>query len=148
MNAAPNESDVFNYMNKRFLFTNVLGDSDLCSHGAWGAVVWVACTKNVSKWLARSLTESKNGRVVALLVPARTYARYWHQYVIPHASEVLFIRGLVKRSCATVRQSSAVVIFGRSFSDPQNHASVAIKQGITLQWPDLSYSTHVTQDDM
>jgi len=39
---------------------------------------------------------SESGIFVACLVPSRTDTKWWHEYVIPRASEVRFIRGRLK----------------------------------------------------
>lgn len=56
--------------------------------------------------------------LVAMLLPARTDTAWWHDYVIPYASEIRFLRGRLK--FGTSRNSapfpSALVIFRRGNS--------------------------------
>lgn len=51
--------------------------------------------------------------LVVMLLPARTDTKWWHDYVIPHASEIRFIRGRLKFGGAknSAPFPSALVIF-------------------------------------
>ncbi len=53
--------------------------------------------------------------LVVMLLPARTDTRWWHDYVIPYASEIRFIRGRLKFGGAknSAPFPSALVIFKR-----------------------------------
>ena len=50
---------------------------------------------------------------VVCLLPARTDTAWWHEFVIPHASEIRFLRGRVKFSNAKAGAPfpSAIVVF-------------------------------------
>jgi hypothetical protein len=54
--------------------------------------------------------------LVVMLLPARTDTRWWHDYVIPYASEIRFIRGRLKFGGAknSAPFPSALVIFRRT----------------------------------
>jgi phage N-6-adenine-methyltransferase len=68
-------------------------------------------------WLGRG-DEYKPSRVdlVAALLPARTDTAWWHDYVIPYASEIRFIRGRLKFGGAknSAPFPSALIIFKRA----------------------------------
>lgn len=51
----------------------------------------------IGKWVEKAAKESiKPSTVVVVLCPARTDTAYWHDWVVPYASEVSFLRGRVK----------------------------------------------------
>lgn len=48
-------------------------------------------------WLSKAWEEAQyNGATVVMLLPTRTDTKWFHEYVMPHASEVRFIEGRVK----------------------------------------------------
>lgn len=63
-------------------------------------------------WIRKAHESALTGATVVCLVPARTDARWWHDYVIPHA-EIRFIRGRLRfgNSPNSAPFPSAVVIF-------------------------------------
>lgn len=67
--------------------------------------------REIAGWVRKAATGGAR-RVVALL-PARTDTAYWHDYVIPYASEIRFLRGRVRFSGkGPAPFPSAVVVFG------------------------------------
>ena len=48
--------------------------------------------KNITPWLEKGLKQSKKGKKVIFLIPARADTEWWHHYVIKHAYEIYFIK--------------------------------------------------------
>ena len=48
-------------------------------------------------WVEKGLEESRKGKTVVMLLPARTDTSYFHDYILPNA-EIRFIRGRLKFS--------------------------------------------------
>lgn len=44
-------------------------------------------------WTRKAHIEANKGRTVVMLLPARTNTRWFHNYVLPYASEIRFIKG-------------------------------------------------------
>jgi phage N-6-adenine-methyltransferase len=69
--------------------------------------------RKIYAWVRKCYQEGALGAAtVVLLIPARTDTPWWHEYIMPHASEIRFIRGRVNfggRSSATF--PSVVVVF-------------------------------------
>ncbi len=65
---------------------------------------------SIRKWLERA----QDAKVAVYLIPARTDTRWFHDLVLPHASEIRFIKGRLKFGGATnpAPFPSMVVIFG------------------------------------
>ena len=42
-------------------------------------------------WIKKAISEFKNGKYVALLIPARVSAKYWTKYFVPHACRVMIL---------------------------------------------------------
>lgn len=63
----------------------------------WDGVVW--CNppygREVGKWVRRGLIASENGAIVVMLLPARTDAKWFHDYIYGKA-EIRFVRGRLK----------------------------------------------------
>jgi site-specific DNA-methyltransferase (adenine-specific) len=50
--------------------------------------------RNISKWVAKCVLEArKPGTTVVLLIPSRTDTKYFHEYILPNAKDVRFLRG-------------------------------------------------------
>lgn len=49
--------------------------------------------RDVAKWIAKGYEESVKGKLVVFLVASRTDTRWFHDYVLPHAKEIRFIKG-------------------------------------------------------
>lgn len=67
--------------------------------------------REIGKWMKKALEASKEGALVACLVPARTDTAWWHEYAMK--GEIRFIRGRLKfgGSQNSAPFPSAVVIF-------------------------------------
>lgn len=53
--------------------------------------------KLIGKWVEKAALESeKPNTVCVMLIPARTDTAYWHDWVVPYATEISFLRGRVK----------------------------------------------------
>lgn len=67
--------------------------------------------REIGKWMKKALEASKEGALVACLVPARTDTDWWHEYAMK--GEIRFIRGRLKfgGSQNSAPFPSAVVIF-------------------------------------
>ena len=82
----------------------------------WEGSVW--CNppygREIWKWV-RKAAETDLGGVIVCLVPARTDTRWWHDWIVGHASEVRFIRGRLKfgGSKSGAPFPSAVVIYDK-----------------------------------
>lgn len=48
---------------------------------------------NISKWVQKA---SESSAPSILLIPSRTDTKYWHEYIFPKASFVVFIKGRLK----------------------------------------------------
>ena len=63
---------------------------------AWGRSTFVnppfSC---IRPWVEKAVREAREGKTVVMLVTARTNTNYWHELIIPCASEVRFLRGKV-----------------------------------------------------
>ena len=87
---------------------------------AWSGVCWMnpPYGREISRWVQKAYESALNpGTVVVCLLPARTVTRWWHDYVIPHAQSVEFIKGRLRFSGrGPAPFPSALVVFG-SFSN-------------------------------
>lgn len=52
--------------------------------------------KDVSKWVKKAYEESCKEKQCVLLVASRTDTRWFHDYVLPYAKEIRFIKGRIK----------------------------------------------------
>lgn len=75
-------------------------EDDARAHQLWTKRVW--CNppygRGLDKWLKKALYEScyEHCELVVMLLPAKSTDTYWwHEYVIPSASQVVWIRGRV-----------------------------------------------------
>jgi len=50
---------------------------------------------NIKEWAKKSMDEYKKGKIIHLLIPARTDTKYFHDYILPYA-EIEFIKGRLK----------------------------------------------------
>ena len=66
--------------------------------------------REISKWIRKASTSSA---LVVCLVPARTDTSWWHEYVIPKAKSIEFVRGRLHFNGSLGRApfASVVVIF-------------------------------------
>lgn len=82
----------------------------------WSGTVW--CNppygRQIGRWMEKA-AKSNRGGVTVCLVPARTDTRWWHDWIVGHATEVRFIRGRLKfgGSDSGAPFPSAVVIYDK-----------------------------------
>jgi site-specific DNA-methyltransferase (adenine-specific) len=50
----------------------------------------------VSKWIKKGYEESLKGKLCVFLTASRTDTRWFHDYVLPYAKEIRFIKGRLK----------------------------------------------------
>ena len=50
----------------------------------------------IEKWIQKGHEESKKGKIIIMLLPSRTDTKWFHEYILPHASEIRFIKGRLK----------------------------------------------------
>ena len=48
---------------------------------------------NIKEWLQKAIVEHEKGKTVVALLPSRTGTDWFHGCVLPHATEIRFIRG-------------------------------------------------------
>lgn len=63
----------------------------------WAGACWMnpPYGREIGRWVAKALTESRRGCLVVSLLPARTDTAWWHEYVMP-AAEIRLVRGRLK----------------------------------------------------
>jgi len=111
----------FHVLNREFFFND-----DPCPIGGldglereWGSSVFVNPPySNIRGFMDKALAEIKANRSdrVVFLVPCRTDTKWWHECVLPFASEVRFIKGRLKfgESKNSAPFPSCVIVFRRS----------------------------------
>ena len=136
---------VFNQLNDRFNFTldsaatakNTKCEKFYAEHDdglskCWSnETVWLnpPYGRQIKNCVKKAKNEAQKGATVVMLIPARTETSYWHEYIFPHASEILFVDGRIKfgGSPHNAPFPSAVVIF--SASKHQKISTIAFKGG-------------------
>ena len=80
----------------------------------WNSICWMnpPYGREIGKWMAKALAESKRGVTVVALVPARTDTTWWHESVMP-AAEIRYVRGRLRfgGSDSSAPFPSAVVVY-------------------------------------
>ena len=100
-------------------------EDDALTMRAWpGSRVFVnpPYGRGVGKFVNKSLQQSRHGRLVAVLCFARTATSWW-QDCVPHAAEVIFIRGRLRfsrggKTPGAAPAPSAVIIFSPYIGGP------------------------------
>ena len=112
----------YNQLNEEFGFTfdpcplNPTPETDGLSVG-WGKVCYVnpPYGKTTRAWLEKALVEIERGytETVVFLLPASTDVAWFHEIVLPQATEIRFIKGRLKfgEHNNTAPFASMVVIF-------------------------------------
>ena len=61
----------------------------------WTGVVWMnpPYGRAIGDWMKKAADAAEDGATVVCLVPSRTDTRWWHEQVLPRASEVRHVRG-------------------------------------------------------
>ena len=89
--------DLYTQLDAEFHFND-----DPCPEGgifgldrSWGTSTY--CNppygRAISEWLDRGLGECRQGKTIVFLLPARTDTKWFHDFVLPNANEIRFIRG-------------------------------------------------------
>jgi site-specific DNA-methyltransferase (adenine-specific) len=47
----------------------------------------------VGEWIEKGIKESRQGKTIVFLLPARTDTKWFHDLILPYAKEIRFIRG-------------------------------------------------------
>lgn len=71
--------------------------------------------REIKDWVKKSYEESlKEDTIVVMLIPSRTDTLYWHKWIFPYASEILFVKGRLKfgDGKGSAPFPSAVIVFG------------------------------------
>ena len=121
--------ELFNILNDEFHFT-----IDVCANERntkckefyskeddgliqdWYGTCWMnpPYGRAIRQWVVKAYESSlENACTVVCLLPARTDTAWWHDYVIPYASDVRFIKGRIRFSNAESGAPfpSAIVVF-------------------------------------
>ena len=111
---------------------------DLLKTDWYDSTFAIADHSNIENWIKKACVETGKGKVVVMLLPARTNRKWFHTYVLEKADEVRFIQGALsgkndnKNSGAdclavyrggvrsTARSSSSVAIIGMKTSFTEN----------------------------
>jgi len=60
----------------------------------WGKYSYVNPPYSESlKWVKKAYEESLKGKTVVMLIPSRMGRDWFHDYILPHAEEIRFVRG-------------------------------------------------------
>jgi len=64
-------------------------------------------------WIKKAIIESRKGKTVVMLLPVDTSTKWFHDLILPHASEIRFIKGRLKFSPynSPAKYASMIVIF-------------------------------------
>jgi site-specific DNA-methyltransferase (adenine-specific) len=64
----------------------------------WGTSTYVnpPYGRGIYDWLAKATHERLQGKTIVFLLPARTDTRWFHDIVLPQATEIRFIRGRLR----------------------------------------------------
>lgn len=119
-------------LDKEFVFVDdpcPLGGTDGLTR-PWGISVFVNPPySNIWLFLEKAIWELHHGEThyVVFLVPSRTDTKWWHELVLPNASEIRFIKGRLKFGDAKNHAPfpSCVLVFKRS--DNSRYQNVEVK---------------------
>jgi hypothetical protein len=96
----PTSPDVYAALDAEFHF-----DHDPCPIGGtlgllepWGKMNYVnpPYGRGLIDWFNKALLEKQSGNSSVFNVPARTDTKWFHDFVLPHADEIRFVRGRLK----------------------------------------------------
>lgn len=89
--------------------------ADWAMEAAAGGAVWMnpPYGRTIGHWMDKAVREVSRGATVVCLVPVRADARWWHDTVMEHATQVRLVRGRLRFGDATNAApfASAVVVF-------------------------------------
>jgi len=112
---------IYDELNAEFNFAD-----DPCPSGGlfgldrpWGQSSFVNPPySQIKEWMEKGLEEYQRGKTVVFLVPARTDTKWFHDCVLPHASNIRFIRGRLRfgESKTGAPFPSMVVVFKKELN--------------------------------
>jgi len=78
----------------------------------------------VKQWITKGYEESLKGKLCVFLVASRTDTTWFHDYVLPFAKEIRFIRGRLRFNDSDDPSKrapfpSCIIVFGEAFSQGQ-----------------------------
>lgn len=108
---------LYEELNKEFNFNDdpcpLNGDGGLDRN--WGTSTFVnpPYGRAIVKWIEKAWIEYEAGNTIVMLLPSRTDTRWFHNYILPFAKEIRFIKGRLKFGDAknSAPFPSCIVIF-------------------------------------
>lgn len=96
--------DVYEKLDRRFRFTADLSSVKIGKRDADGPKInWKlrnfvkpSLGEDIHKWIVQALCACSKGRLVVMLLPARTDTEYFHKYILRYAREIWFVKGRLK----------------------------------------------------
>ena len=81
--------------------------------------------RQTGKWIRKAYEESLEGAKVVCLIQARPDANYWHEYILPYAADIRFIKGRLHFSNSKKHAGfpSALILFDRTRQGVYKHMS-------------------------
>ena len=63
----------------------------------WGTITFVNPPySGVTPWIVKAIEESKKGKLIVMLLRGDTSTKWFHDLVIPNASDIRFVKGRLK----------------------------------------------------
>jgi phage N-6-adenine-methyltransferase len=86
----------------------------------WNGVCWMnpPYGREIERWLRKAYESALEGATVVCLLPARTDTAWWHDYVLPYAAAIQFVRGRLRFSGKDSAPFPSVLVFFGYF--PEN----------------------------
>ena len=108
---------LYEELNKEFNFNDdpcpLNGEGGLDRN--WGTSTFVnpPYGRAIVKWIEKAWIEYEAGNTIVMLLPSRTDTRWFHNYILPFAKEIRFIKGRLKFGDAknSAPFPSCIVIF-------------------------------------
>ena len=92
---------------------------------ARGGAIWMnpPYGRGITAWMAKAAKVARQGATIVCLIPARTDARWFHDFVLAEGAEVRFVRGRLKFGQATTSAPFAnLVVVYRGLQDLPHEA--------------------------
>jgi phage N-6-adenine-methyltransferase len=85
----------------------------------WVGVCWMnpPYGREIGRWLKKAYESAPYGATVVCLLPARTDTAWWHDYVLPYATAIQFVRGRLRFSGKDPAPFPSVLIFFGCFPE-------------------------------
>ena len=123
--------NVYDALDREFHF-----DNDPCKLGGtlgllenWGKSNYVnpPYGRGLKDWISKAILESRKGNLSVFNVPARTDTGWFHDLVLPFASEIRFVRGRLKFGDATNSAPfpSVIIVFKPSHQPEETPAQIS-----------------------